>query len=342
MNLLACAFGIREAVLSKETAAFLRDAKPWGLIVFREACQTPVQVKALTAALREACGHNAIVWIDQEGGRVARLKAPAWPVWPAAMAFADLYAQDEALGLEAAHLGHRLIAHELRAIGVNGSFAPVLDIPVDGSDPIVGDRAFGRDAPTVIALATAAMQGLAEGGVAPCIKHMPGHGRADVDSHLALPRVAAGANELGQDFAPFCAFRDAPCAMTAHVVYAAVDPDQPATQSPAVIDLIRKDIGFQGLLVSDDLDMKALSGGLQEKAEKAFAAGCDLVIQCNGLVFDMKAAAKGSPALSGQALARAQAVDAIAQRAPQDFDAAAGWWRFRALMGDRFGLRTTG
>ncbi len=342
MSHLACAFGIREAALSAETKAFLRDSQPWGLILFREACQSPAQVKALTAALRDACGHNAVVWIDQEGGRVARLKAPNWPVWPAAMAYADLYARDQAAGLEAAWLGHRLIAHELRAIGVNANFAPVLDVPVDGSDPIVGDRAFGRDPETVVTLATQALAGLTAGGVAGCVKHMPGHGRADVDSHLALPRVSAGLNELGQDFAPFRAFRHAPCAMTAHIIYAAIDPERPATQSPKVIDLIRNDIGFDGLLVSDDLDMKALSGGLAEKAQKAFAAGCDLVLQCNGLVFDMAAAARGAKALEGKALDRARAVETVAAAAPADFDAAAGWWRLRALMGERVGLKTSG
>jgi beta-N-acetylhexosaminidase len=340
MSVLACAFGVREPALSAELAAFLREAKPWALILFREACQSPQQVRTLTASLREACGHDAIVWIDQEGGRVARLKAPRWPVWPAAMGYADLYARDALLGLEAAGLGHRLIAHELRAIGVNGSFAPVLDVPVDGSDPIVGDRAFGREPETVTALARAALGGLTAGGVVGCVKHIPGHGRARVDSHLALPQVTEGLNELGQDFAPFRAFRDAPCAMTAHIVYAAIDPASPATQSAKVISFIRNDIGFEGLLVSDDLDMRALSGGLDEKAHKAFAAGCDLVLQCNGKVADMATVAANAKPLEGEALRRAEVAAKVAASDPAPFDAAAGWWRLRGLMGEGVGLRT--
>jgi beta-N-acetylhexosaminidase len=340
--MLACAFGIRELVLTTETKAFLRDAKPWGLILFREACQTPAQVRALTEGLRDACGHDAVVWIDQEGGRVARMRPPAWPAWPAALRYGALYEKDPEAGLEAAWLGYRLIAHELKKVGVNGDFAPVLDVPADGSDLIVGDRAFGLDAHTAALVGGAALQGLREGGVAGCIKHMPGHGRADVDSHFALPKVREGMNALAADIAPFKVLApQAEAAMTAHIVYAALDPDRPATQSPVVIDFIRQEIGFQGLLISDDLDMKALAGTLSNKAAAAFAAGCDLVIQCNGVVRDMADTASATPPLQGEALARARKVEAVAGQTADHFDAAEAWWRFRALMGPDVGLRTT-
>ncbi|MBU6406220.1 MAG: beta-N-acetylhexosaminidase [Alphaproteobacteria bacterium] len=338
--ILACALGVREPVLTAETSALLKEARPWGLILFREACKTPMQVRALTEDLREACGHDAIVWIDQEGGRVARLKPPSWPLWPAALRYGALYEKDPEAGLEAAWLGHRLIAHELKAIGVNGDFAPVLDVPADGSDPIIGDRAFGLDAHTAALLGGAALQGLREGGVAGCVKHIPGHGRADVDSHIGLPRVGEGMNALAIDIAPFRALTpQAEAAMTAHIVYAALDPTRPATQSPIVIDFIRNDIGFQGLLISDDLDMNALSGTLAKRAAAAFDAGCDLVIQCSGVASDMALTAEAAPALQGEALARAQLVEAVARQSAGDFDAAEAWWRFRALMGADVGLK---
>jgi beta-N-acetylhexosaminidase len=333
MSLAACALGIREAVLSAHTRDTLKELRPWALILFREACVDPVQTRALCEALREAVGHDALIWIDQEGGRVARLKRPNWPTWPAAWAYGALYAQDAALGVEASRLGHRLIAHELKALGVNGNFAPVLDVPVSGSDPIIGDRAFSQAPESVAALAQAALDGLHAGGVAGCIKHIPGHGRADVDSHLALPQVREGRNALGADFAPFRALKQAEAAMTAHIVFSAIDPDRPATHSPVMLDLIRTDIGFSGLLMSDDLDMKALSGTLMQKAERAFAAGVDLVLQCNGVAGDMAAVAEGVPVLSGLALARAQAVEKWARAGAEPLDAAGAWWRLRQLMG---------
>ncbi len=330
----ALALGVRQAEIDDALRGFLREAQPWSLIVFREACVSRTQVAKLCADLRDACGYDAIIWIDQEGGRVARLKSPAWPTWPACAAYGALYAKDAALGLEAARLGHRLIAHELKAMGVNADFAPVLDVPIKGADPIIGDRAFSSDPESIAALGRAALEGLRAGGVLGCIKHMPGHGRADQDSHLALPRVSAGRNELGADLAPFRTLNDAEAAMTAHIVYDAFDPDVPATQSPKVIaEVIRGALGFQGLLVSDDLDMKALSGDLRTKAEKAFAAGCDLVLQCSGVISDMEQAAAGSPILAGKALERAEKAARTAGAAPQPFDAAAGWWRFRQLMG---------
>ncbi len=328
----ACALGIRQPVLDGPLAQFLRDCDPWALILFRPACESPAQVRRLTGDVRDALGRDALIWIDQEGGRVARLTAPNWPLFPPAAVFGQIYAADPLAGLEAVRLSHRAMAHELKSIGVDGDFAPVLDLPAPGADPIIGDRAFATQPDAIIALARAAMEALAEGGVVGCIKHIPGHGRADADSHLALPVVRASRAELELDFAPFRALADAPAAMTAHVVYSALDPDRCATLSPAIIHgLIREDFGFDGLLMSDDLDMRALAaspikglGGanatpsgqwpLQERAQAAFDAGCDIVLQCNGILADMIETATACPALSGKALARAQAVEAIAQR----------------------------
>lgn len=336
--MLACALGVRQPKLDTDMRAFFRDVRPWAFILFREACISRDQVRALCADLREAAGHDALVWIDQEGGRVARLKAPEWPVWPACARYGAVFAHHPPLGFEAAYLSHRLIAHELRAIGVDADFAPVLDVPVDGSDKIVGDRAFSADPKVVAVLARAALEGLHDGGVAGCIKHMPGHGRATADSHLALPRVAASELDLSNDVFPFAQNADAEAAMTAHIIYEAWDADRPATCSPVVIeDVIRKRIGFAGLLMSDDLDMKALqfalNGGLGERAEAALGAGCDVVLQCSGVLSDMQAVAKGCGALEGLALVRARAVESFAKRQPREFDADAGWARFQQLVG---------
>lgn len=335
--MLSCLLGIRQPKLDNEMRDFLRDAQPWGFILFREACVSREQVRALNAELRNTVAHDAIVWIDQEGGRVARLKAPEWPVWPAAGKFGEIYAQDKAAGREAAHLGHRLIAHELRDIGIDGDFAPVLDVPVEGSDKIVGDRAFSADPKEVALLARAALEGMHDGGVAGCIKHMPGHGRATADSHLALPKVSAKELDLANDVYPFTQLVDAEAAMTAHIVFEAWDADRPATCSPLVInEVIRKRIGFQGMLMSDDLDMHALqyamNGGLKERAEAALGAGCDVVLQCSGNLKEMQTTANGCRALDGLALVRARAVEAFAKRPPREFDADAGWARFKELL----------
>ncbi|MBL8543408.1 MAG: beta-N-acetylhexosaminidase [Hyphomonadaceae bacterium] len=338
--MLSCALGVRQPKLDAQTRAFFRDARPWGFILFREACVSRVQVQALCEELREAAGHDAIVWIDQEGGRVARLKPPEWPVWPACAAYGELFAEAEALGYEAAYLGHRLIAHELKRMGVDGDYAPVLDVPVTGSDKIVGDRAFSPDPKVASVLARAALEGLHDGGVAGCIKHMPGHGRATADSHLALPRVSASELDLTDDVFPFAAMADAEAAMTAHIIYEAWDKDRPATCSAHVIKtILRGRIGFAGLLMSDDLDMKALqyalNGGLKERAEAALEAGCDVVLQCSGVLEDMQAVASGCRPLAGLALVRARAVENFAKRPAREFDPEAGWARFKQLMAGR-------
>lgn len=337
MSLLSCALGLRQPKLDAETRAFFRDVRPWAFILFREACVTRAQVRALCAELREAAGHNAVIWIDQEGGRVARLKPPEWPVWPAPAVSGAIYERDNEAGVEVARLGYRLIAHELKAIGVDADFAPVLDVPIEGSDKIVGDRAFSADPRIAAVLARAALEGLHAGGVAGSVKHMPGHGRARVDSHLALPRVDASEAELERDLAPFAALADAEAAMTAHIVYDVWDAARPATCSPLVIEqIIRGRLGFGGLLLSDDLDMKALAlsikGGLKQRAEAALSAGCDVVLQCSGVLDEMKAVAQGCRPLGGAALERARGVEAIASLAPGAFDAEAGWARFKQLL----------
>ncbi len=338
--MLSCSFGIRQAKLDADARAFFGQARPWGFILFREACVSRAQVADLCAQLREAVGHDAVIFIDQEGGRVARLKPPEWPVWPAFARYGEVFAHDPEAGREAAWLGHRLIAHELKTMGVDGDFAPVLDVPVKGADLIIGDRAFSPEPKIIAALGRAALEGLHAGGLAGCIKHMPGHGRAQADTHLALPRVSASAAELEADVFPFAALADAEAAMTAHIVYEAWDQRRPATCSPIVIkDVIRGAIGFQGLLMSDDLDMKALqfaiNGGHAERAEAALKAGCDVVLQCSGVLSDMQATAKGCAPLAGHSLIRARAVEVIAKRQPGEFDAAAGWARFNGLMKPR-------
>jgi beta-N-acetylhexosaminidase len=335
--MLSCALGLRQPKLDAETRAFFRDARPWGFILFREACVSREQVRALCAELRDAAGHDAIIWIDQEGGRVARLKPPEWPTWPAAAAYGALFESERPSGYEAAYLGHRLIAHELKSIGVDADYAPVLDVPVPGSDKIVGDRAFSANPKIAALLARAALEGLHDGGVAGCIKHMPGHGRATADSHLALPRVSASEEDLTADVFPFAELADAEAAMTAHIIYEVWDADRPATCSPTVIEqIIRGRIGFQGLLMSDDLDMKALqyalNGGLKERAETALAAGCDVVLQCSGVLKEMQETAKGCRPLEGLPLVRARAVEGFAKRPALPFDADAAWARFKHLM----------
>jgi beta-N-acetylhexosaminidase len=334
MSEAAAALGVRQRELDDALAGFARAARPWAFVLFREACGSRAQVQRLCAALREAAGHDAVIWIDQEGGRVARLTAPEWPRWPPAAGYGALYARDQAAGLEAAELAHRLIAHELKAMGVDGDFAPVLDVPEPGSHAIVGDRAFSDSADAAAALGRAALNGLRAGGVVGCVKHMPGHGRATADSHHELPKVADGANALARDLAPFKALADAEVGMTAHVLFESVDPLRPATHSPLVIErVIRGEIGFDGLLVTDDLDMKALVGPLEQKASRAFAAGCDLALQCSGKVAHMETVMRAVPALAGKAQARAARATAVAKAAPAPFDAAAAWWRLRALLG---------
>ncbi|MGQ9371813.1 beta-N-acetylhexosaminidase [Azospirillum sp. A39] len=328
----AIVLGCAGPALDREERAFLRDADPFGFILFRRNCETPDQVRALVADLREAAGRpDAPVLIDQEGGRVARLRPPHWPAHPPARAFGALAERAPAAGREAARLNGRLLAHMLLEVGVTVDCAPVCDVPVEGAHDIIGDRAFGRDPDLVAELARATAEGLMAGGVLPVIKHIPGHGRAFADSHAELPVVDAPRAELeATDFAPFRALADLPLAMVAHVVLKALDAHAPASTSAAVIGGVVRGpaIGFDGLLFSDDLSMGALSGDAGERTRAVLAAGCDVALHCNGDMNEMKAVAAAAPPLSDAAArrwARAAAmrgavgpVDAVALRARMD------------------------
>ena len=332
----ACIFGCAGPRLRDEERDFFRDVNPWGFILFGRNVETPDQVRALTGALRATVGRpDAPILIDQEGGRVQRLGPPHWRRYPPAAAYCEL---DPEVRGELVRLGARLIAHDLAAVGINVDCAPVLDVPARGAHDIIGDRAYGQAARDVAALGRAAADGLMAGAVLPVIKHIPGHGRASADSHAGLPIVEASWEDLeGRDFAPFKALRDLPLAMTAHVVYAAVDAERPATTSPAVIErVIRGAIGFDGLLISDDLSMQALSGDFSRRAADALRAGCDVVLHCNGGMAEMKAVAAGAAPLTARAQARAASALARVAAAPEPFDAARARRRFDAALGDRW------
>lgn len=274
MSVSAAIYGLKGLVLDREEKAFFRDADPWGFILFARNVEGVRQLSRLTLELRDCVGRDAPILIDQEGGRVARLRPPTWRAAPAAERFAELFLRDEAAAIEATRLNHRLLAHELRTVGIDVDCAPVADLRIEGADDIIGDRAFGDTPEPIAHLGRAAMEGLMAGGVAPIVKHIPGHGRAKADSHLELPVVPEEHGLLSEtDFAPFRALNDAPMAMTAHIVYADIDDSAPATQSAEVVGkVIRDEIGFDGLLMTDDLSMKALSGTFRERGERALAA----------------------------------------------------------------------
>ncbi len=314
----AAVYGCAGPTLGSEERRFFAAANPLGFILFARNLEEPRQARALVAALREAVGRpDAPVLIDQEGGRVARLKPPHWRAAPAAERFGRLAARNRSTAVEAARLNARLIAAELTDLGITVDCAPVLDLRYPGAHEAIGDRAFANDPELVAVLGRAVAEGLMEGGVIPVIKHIPGHGRATVDSHRELPRVTAPLAQLERtDFAPFRALNDMPWAMTAHIVYRSVDAERPATTSARVIgDVIRGRIGFSGLLLSDDIAMDALSGGPAERARAALAAGCDVVLHCNGKLEEMAAVAAAASPLSTAAMARVEAGAARVGRA---------------------------
>jgi len=327
----AAILGCEDTALTADEAAFFRAADPLGFILFARHVETPEQVRRLTGDLRAAVGRDAPVLVDQEGGRVQRLRAPHWREWlPPMDEVARLAPEARARGL---WLRYRLIAEELRAVGIDADCAPTADIAVPDTHPFLKNRCFGTDPDTVAVAARAAAAGLLAGGVLPVMKHMPGHGRAAVDSHLHLPRVTADAATLeASDFAAFRALSDLPAGMTAHVVFDAIDAARPATLSPAVIALIRDRIGFSGLLLSDDLSMEALSGTLAQRAAGAIAAGCDVALHCNGVRDEMEAVVAAAGALTEAAAARAEAALALRVR-PDPIDTAALGAEFEALGG---------
>ncbi len=322
MSELALILGLSGAVLTPDERALLAEARPWGIILFRRNCESRIQLRALTDSLRDLLGRDDLpILIDQEGGRVARLAEPEWRRPPAQTVFGGLFAGDPEAAREAAFLNARLIAHDLRETGVNVNCAPMIDLRAAGSHPFIVERAFASEPHEVVELARAVCDGLLDGGVLPVVKHAPGHGRASADSHESLPRVDAPREELGRsDFVPFRALADAPMAMTAHIVYSAFDPQRPATLSSKVIHgVIRGEIGFDGLLMSDDLGMGALSGDLRERVRHALVAGCDVALQCSGVLEDMKDAAEGARPLQGDSARRA--ASALARlKPPADFD----------------------
>jgi len=338
-QITAAILGCAGTSLSADEGALFRDVQPWGFILFARNIATPGQVRRLTDDLRACVGRaDAPILIDQEGGRVQRLGPPHWRRYPPAQAYGRLPADDLVLRREITRLGARLMAHDLAALGINVDCVPVLDVPSPDGHEIIGDRAYA-DAPDEVAqLGRAAAEGLIAGGVLPVIKHIPGHGRARADSHLHLPVVETGLGELtDRDFAPFRALSDMPMAMTAHVVYAAIDPKAPATTSRKLISrVIRGAIGFDGLLMSDDLSMKALSGEFTDRARAALAAGCDMLLHCNGDMREMQAVLAGAQLLAGKARARAAAAMARLPRAVEPFDAEAGRARFDAAFDGRY------
>ena len=311
----AAIFGCEGPRLTPQERAFFRDCDPFGFILFARNVETPEQVARLTADLRDAVGRPAPVLIDQEGGRVQRLRAPHWREWDPPL---DMVAK--------AGVGHaaramwiraRLIAAELHALGIDANCAPCADIAGPATHPFLRNRCYGTDAATVATLSRVTANGLLDGGVLPVVKHLPGHGRATADTHHDLPTVTAGLDELvATDFAPFHALNDLPMAMTAHIVFAAIDPDRPATQSPAVIRMIRDRIGFGGLLMTDDLNMQALSGNLAERTIRAIAAGCDLALHCKGDMDEMRMVATAAGSMTAAARRRAEA--ALARRLPPE------------------------
>ncbi|MGA8900576.1 beta-N-acetylhexosaminidase [Bradyrhizobium sp.] len=327
--------GISGADLNADERAFIEAERPWGFILFKRNIEAPKQVARLVAELRKCAGRSDVpILIDQEGGRVQRLGPPHWPVYPAGAVFGTLYDLDPALGRSAARLSARLIAADLGELGISVDCLPLADVPVAGADAVIGDRAYGTEPAKVAAIARAVTEGLQEGGILPVLKHIPGHGRATADSHLRLPTVKTSENELKKtDFAAFQPLADLPMAMTAHVVFSALDPVHPATTSATIIrQVIRGVIGFQGLLMSDDVSMNALSGSIGERTRAIFSAGCDVVLHCNGKLEEMREVAAETPELSGKALARAE--QALASRGtPQPFDKAAAWAELKAMMG---------
>ena len=330
--------GVSGLELTDAEREFVRAERPWGFILFKRNVDTPAQVARLVGELRDCIGNpDAPVLIDQEGGRVQRLGPPHWPVYPPGAVFGTLYDSDRALGLKAARLSSRLIAADLIDVGITVDCLPLADVPVEGCNAVIGNRAYGTEPDKVATIARAVAEGLEQGGVLPVLKHIPGHGRATADSHFRLPTVDTGRKELKRtDFAAFQPLADLPMAMTAHVVFSALDPAQPATTSATMIQqVIRGVIGFQGLLMSDDVSMNALAGSIAERTRAIVDAGCDMVLHCNGKLDEMHDVARETPELADEALDRARRALA-SRREPEPFDRQAARAELDALT-DRVG-----
>jgi beta-N-acetylhexosaminidase len=325
--------GLSGPTLTTAERHFVQEAAPWGLILFKRNVTTPDVLRRLIGEFRAVVGHQAPVLIDQEGGRVQRLGPPHWQAYPPGAAYGAAFDRDPGAGLRAARLGGRLIANDLAQLGIDVDCAPVADVPAPGADPVIGDRAYGTVPAKVAALAGAFARGLTEGGVLPVLKHLPGHGRATADSHQRLPVVTADRATLdATDFAAFRPLCGLPLGMTAHVVFTAVDPVAPATTSANIVKhVIRDSIGFNGLLMSDDISMGALSGPLSERTRAAIAAGCDVVLHCNGVVSEMIEVAAAAPELAGDAARRTEAALA-ARKPPAPLDVAASRAELATLL----------
>lgn len=306
--------------LTPDERAFFRDARPWGFILFKRNTQSPEQVAALTAEMRETVGWHAPILIDQEGGRVQRMGPPLWPAYPAARAF--LAINDPVQQREIVRLSARLMAHDLKSVGIDVDCLPVLDVPVSGSHDVIGNRAYAHDPDQVARLGRAAAEGLMAGGVLPVVKHMPGHGRAQADSHHDLPVVEASVDVLrAHDFKPFRHLADMPMAMTAHVVFTALDAKHPATVSRKIVrEIMRGELGFDGLIMTDDISMKALSGGFAQKSAAAIRAGVDVVLHCHGIMEEMIAVAGAVPEMKGARARRATMALARIRHEPEPLD----------------------
>jgi beta-N-acetylhexosaminidase len=339
MSTRAFITGIAGLELSAAEREFIHAERPWGFILFKRNIVAPAQVTKLISDLRASAGNpDAPVLIDQEGGRVQRFGPPNWPVYPPGAVFGALYDIDPALGLEAARLSSRLIADDLIPLGVTVDCLPLADVPVRGADAVIGNRAYGTEPAKVAAIGRAVTDGLEQGGVLPVLKHIPGHGRATADTHFRLPTVDTSQKELERtDFAAFRPLADLPMAMTAHVVFSALDPAHPATTSATIIErVIRGVIGFQGLLMSDDVSMNALAGSIADRTRAILSAGCDMILHCNGNLEEMREVARETPELSGRALDRAERALA-SRKAPQPFDRRAARARLDALI-ERAGM----
>ena len=319
----AIIYGCEGLTLTAAEKAHYKKVNPWGFIIFKRNVDTPEQVAALTESFRAVVGRpDAPVLIDQEGGRVQRMGPPHWRSYPNGATYGKLWDHSPDRAREAAFLAARLMAEDLRNVGVTVDCLPVLDVPVEGAHDVIGNRAYARDPNIVASIGRSASLGLLAGGVLPVIKHMPGHGRAMADTHKSLPKVDVPLDELKRlDFAPFRRMADMPLGMTAHIVFSAIDPDRPATQSPVVFrDIIRGWIGFDGLVMSDDLSMNALGGDFTSRTAKILDAGCDMVLHCNGVLEEMKASAKGARAMTVAAQRRAKAALSLISGTPAQID----------------------
>ena len=329
--------GVTGQEMTPDEKTFIRDSQPWGLILFKRNVGSPEQLRQLTGTFRELLGRDeAPVLIDQEGGRVQRMGPPHWPSYPAGARYGALKL-DPWQKREAVRLGARLMAYDLLQCGINVDCLPVLDVLASGTHTAIGDRSYGPDAEMVGFLGRAAAEGLIAGNVLPVMKHIPGHGRATADSHLELPVVKAKLADLAAvDFLPFHMLNDLPAAMTAHVVYTTVDRKNPTTTSRKVIrTIIRGQIGFGGLIFSDDMSMNALSGSFRERAEAALKAGCDIALHCNGNLDEARGVAEAAPLLKGESLRRAEAALARIRHKVEPLDPVEGRAKLNSLLANQ-------